>query len=497
MSINANQIVKVIPRVINAGASELEIVGLFLTENPLCPFPAAMSFSTASAVGAYFGLDSAEYAAAARYFVGYNNSFTKPKRLWFAKHVTEAMPGSYVGTGTVAKLTELKAITTGACTLIIDGNEVILSGLDFSAANTESAIAEIFTNSLDDKAVVTYDSNLKEFIIRTTSKLENSTIEVKVDGGASGVKVLEPMGLATGSSWAGSPALTPAVNMAKIVERTQNWVSFTTLKEVTKEVALQFAAWVSTMECEYLYCAYTTNKDDKNPAVTNNLPNELKNGGYEGVILTYGGIEYAGFVMSLGASIDWERTNGLVTYAFKSQDGLAATIDNDTDASNCNDMKVNFYGNYATRNDDFLFYYQGAMTDGSKFGFADAYVGQVWLRNVIQVACVNGLAQLGRVPYKEEGYTYIRAWIQDPVARALVNGVIDAGVKMSEAQKAQIISETGDTSAPDAIFLNGYYLQVTDPSAAVRAVRGTPVIGLWYTYGGSVHRMEIPTTVIQ
>ena len=80
MAIPASQIVSVNPRVIEAGGNDLVINGLFLTENSRIPLSSiAMTFPTADSVGAYFGLDSAEYAAARIYFQGYDNSFTKPR----------------------------------------------------------------------------------------------------------------------------------------------------------------------------------------------------------------------------------------------------------------------------------------------------------------------------------------------------------------------------------------------------------------------------------
>ena len=47
MSIKASQIVSVTPRVISAGANELEIAGMILTENPLAVFPGTMAFANA------------------------------------------------------------------------------------------------------------------------------------------------------------------------------------------------------------------------------------------------------------------------------------------------------------------------------------------------------------------------------------------------------------------------------------------------------------------
>lgn len=71
MTIPASQIVNVTPRVINAGGTDLEIVGLILTENPLTVYPGTQTYTTANAVGDYYGTDSPEYEAAVNYFLGF------------------------------------------------------------------------------------------------------------------------------------------------------------------------------------------------------------------------------------------------------------------------------------------------------------------------------------------------------------------------------------------------------------------------------------------
>ena len=109
---------------------------------------------------------------------------------------------------------------------------------------------------------------------------------------------------------------------------------------------------------------------------------------------------------------------------------------------------------------------------------------------------MNGLTSVGRVPYNERGYTLIRAWLQDPMNRAIKNGCIDTGVVLSESQKAQIINEAGSDITQD-LWLNGYFVQVSDAGAAVRVNRDSPNIGVWYTYAGSVNRLNIPVTMVE
>lgn len=492
MSISASQIVNVIPGVINAGGTALEITGLLLTKNTLCPFPTVLEFAGSDAVGEYFGELSAEYQAAQKYFLGYDGSTRKPRKLSFAKLVDEAISGFLIG-GSAGTLEEMKAITAGGFTINVDGSPKTVTALDLSEATTQSDIAQSIQTQLTG-TTVQYNSNLNAFIITSSQTGETSSISVAEDTAENAASILGLTSETGATVSAGSAALEPSANMNSVVSNSQSWVSFTTMEEQEDNVIEKLSAWVSGMNAEYLYCPYTTKENDTNPNAGSNLPKTLANDNYEGVLLTYGGLDYAVFAMSIGACINWDATNGLVTYAFKSQSGLNPSVDDNTTANNLLSMNVNYYGKWATRNDDFIYYYQGAMIGGN-FGFVDAYIGNLWLRNALQVSIMNGLAQVGRVPYNDEGYTTISAWCIDPINRALNNGTIDTGVTLSESQKAQLISEIG-SDVSDQINTDGYYLTVSDPGAQARVKRNTPIVGLWYTYGGSVHRLDVPVKVI-
>lgn len=494
MTIGANQIVSVPPRVINAGGTDLEITGLFLTTNPLCVYPGTLAYTSANAVGEYFGFESAEYGAAQKYFLGYDNSFAKPRRVHFARLVSQAIAGSLIG-GMAASVDELKKITAGGLSITVDGQEKTVTTLDLSSITTQSDAAVALQGQLTGTSVQ-YNSNLGAFVITSSTTGAASTVSVATDT-ESGQNLATLMGLTQDAGAvvsAGSDALQPAANMASITNITQNWVSFTTLDEQEDDVVLALAQWANDSNGEYLYVPYTTAAGDTNPNGSGTLPKQLAEMNPEGVALVYGTLEHAILILSIGACIDWNRNNALVTYAFKSQSGLEAYVTDDTTAANCVTLKMSFYGKWATRNDEFVQLYEGAMI-GGQFGFIDAYIGNLWLRNALQVSIMNGFNKTGRAPYNTPGYTTIRAWCQDPINRALRNGVIDTGVELNESQKAQLFNEIGKNVA-DQIFTDGYYLQVEDPGAQARVNRESPTMGIWYTYGGSVHRANVPVTAV-
>lgn len=490
MSIPASQIVSVTPRVISAGGNDLEISGLFITENALTAFPTVTAYTSAKDVATHYGSESEEYKAAVKYFLGYDNSFKKPKAVYFARAVKTAIAGAVIG-GAAASLATLKTITDGAFTITVDGTEKKVTGLNFRDVSTQSDIAETLETAIGGVDVV-YNATISGFVITSKTTGANSVVSFGDGETATALGISEEGGAVASE---GSDALTPRALMESITAHATNWVTFTTIYEADAEEALGFAQWSNDQTVDYLYCGWTTKTADTLPTNSKNLPNTLAELDLEGVCLTYGGLYYGILPMAIAGSIDWNRVNGLPTFKFKAQSGLAASVSDSTVANNLISEKVNYYGRYATRADDFVLYAEGRMLGGN-YDFIDTFIGMVWLKNKIQLALVNGLTMAGRVPYNDAGYTMIKAWFADPINAAKLNGVIQSGVSLSESQRAELINEIGADKSQQ-IYSDGYYLEVSDPSAQVRANRETPVIGLWYTYGGAVHKMDVPLTLVK
>ena len=132
MTIPASYIVAINPRLIPAGGTDLEFNGLILTDNAIIPQTAMlMEFTSKETVGAYFGETSPEYDVASVYFLGYNNSFAKPRKLMFGRRIASAV-GAYIrGARFTGTLADVKAVTSGALTITINGTEISISSVDF------------------------------------------------------------------------------------------------------------------------------------------------------------------------------------------------------------------------------------------------------------------------------------------------------------------------------------------------------------------------------
>jgi hypothetical protein len=284
--------------------------------------------------------------------------------------------------------------------------------------------------------------------------------------------------------------------MDAVKQVTTNWVTFTSGKVTTipTEVEqLEFAKWSSDQGVRHLYVLYEDNPNLIEQGNTDNIGRQIQDLDLSGVAGEYGEIEYAAFLMGVAASIDYNRPDGAITTAFKAQDGIAFNVTDEPTANQLTTNGFNYYGDWATANDQFKFHYPGQMY--GRYLWVDTYLNAIWLNNALQVSLMAGLSSVGRSPHNAKGYALVRAWLLDPILRAKSSGVIDDGIVLDESQKAEIAAQAGmDISSQ--LQTSGYFIQILDPGAVARKERKSPIINFWYTYGGSIQMLVVASRAI-
>ena len=498
MSINANYLVAITPRVISAGASDLETNGMLLTKSSMLPTGTpAMIFSSASAVSALFGAASPEAAFAQQYFSGLTNQQKAPSSLVIGRRIDEKVAAYIRGGKVVADLVAFKAVADGSIKITVDGAEKTASSVDLSEATSLSEVAEKVATALTG-VTGTYDSTTGSFTFTSETMGAVSTIGYASAGESgtdlSGMLKLKQTDGAVLSQ--GAEAMTEAENLDAIRAVTANFSQFTTLWEVTEvEEAEAYSAWAD-IDDDFCYVFWSSDVNMTSSLTQEStIANTLKSK-YNCTFMVYAtDVTTAAFVLAYPATIKWDATQGMKVIFGKSASGISPTVTDDTSAQALDSLGVSYVGQFATRNDEFQFANRGEVT-GSMYGFYDVLIGSIWLRSKLQTSIMNGFASVNRAPYNSRGYTMLKSWCQDPINAALNCGVIDTGINLSESQKSQILQETGDSEAAGNLQTKGYVLQVLAPEAAVRAERGSPVCALYYAYAGSIQKVELPVTTV-
>ena len=487
MSIPAKTIVAVNPGVVGTGGSPLALNGLILSKSLLIPAGTVPSFASASAVRDYFGAGTDEHSLASIYFLGFDNSTVKPGALYFAPFNAAdrsawLQSGSFVG----VTLTALQALT-GVLTVTVDGVAFTSSSINLATATSFSDAATKITAAFTGAGKPTCSWNAVNSTFSLTSPTAGtlSTMTLATGTLSAGLKMTSATGAILSQ---GSTLDTPATAMDAAVAKTQNWVDFMTVWEPLTTDKTAFAVWANAQGQRYAYVAWDTDAQAIVNGSTTCFGALAKSAEYNAVLSVYNTKELAAFVLGAVASIDFARANGRITAAFKSQSGFTPTVTDEQIAANLLANGYSFYGSYATANDGFTFFYDGAVS--GEWLWLDTFVNQVYLNSQFQLALLSLLTSVKSIPYNESGYSLIRAAMLDPINAALNFGSIRTGVSLSESQAAQVNQAAG-LDVTNQLEQQGYYLQILDPGAQVRGLRGTPVINFWYTDGGAVQKITV------
>lgn len=491
-SIPASEIVNIIPGVIGAGGTGLDLSGLILTDSLRAPTGAVLRFATAAAVADYFGATSAEATQAAIYFRSYRNATSVPAALLFAPYAAAARAAWLRGGTLGLTLTQLKALS-GNLTVTFGGSALTSSAINLTAATSFSNAATIIQSAFTTPPfTVTYDSTADAFLFTSTATGAAATI-VEASG-----TLAVPLKLTTATGAVlsqGAVASTPATAMAMVQDQTQNFASFSTIFKPTDADFVAFARWTNGKGNRFLYVGWT----DSAAAVTNNDTTSpaylVRAEELSGTASVWSNVpDKATFIMGYVASLDFNRTGGRTVAAFRSGVGLLADVTSQTVAANLTANGYSFYGTYATANDDFTWIYNGQVS--GDFRWIDSYVNQIWMNAQFQLSWMSLLGSVGQIPYNDEGYELLRAGLLSDIETAVSFGAIRAGVSLSDAQKAIIVGLVG-RDVSDVLFTDGWFLSIQDPGAAVRAARGSPICTFLYTDGQSVQKITLSSLMVQ
>ena len=362
----------------------------------------------------------------------------------------------------------------------------------------------------------TYIVNIGQTAASTTLTLESTDVDVSYDsvsgglvitsgitGGASSITyatgtLAAPLLLtsATGALLSqGVDAMQPGEFMDAVTDQTQNFASFFTLFDPDSgegnDNKMLFAEWNGDQNKRYLYSCWDT---DAAPTASSDAATSmgalLADQSIGGTAMLYDpdNTGLAAFLCGYAASLNFDATNGRQTGAFISQDGLTATVTDKTKAQNLISNGYNFYGAYATANDQFVFLYPGSVS--GDFLWIDSYVNQIWMNNQFQLDLLTLLTTVGNVPYNDAGNALIEESLAGTITQALNFGVIRTGITLSASQRVAINNAAGFTVS-DIVATRGWYLLIENASPATRQARETPTMYFWYTDGQSMHKLTL------
>jgi len=491
-TIPVSQIVTINPAVVGAGGNALSLNAVMLDQSAITPITSLLGFPGSDDVGLYYGSNSPQKALADNYFLGFDNSTKKPDTLFFGGYASTARAAFLRGQSLAGTtLAQVQSIT-GNLAVTIDGAAKTAASINLSAATSFTNAAALLTTalSLTGPSAVTWDATSSRFVITSGTTGATSTITQATGTAAA------PLGLSAGILSQGADVDTPDVAANRVKSLEQNFATLMTTFEPVIADKTAFAVWANAQNNRYAYIAWDSDvgyATPNNPATFGSIVDTLN---YEGTAVFYGGANIAAFMCGFAASIDWAAINGRATPAFKSQSGLATSVNTLALATSVLSNNASYYGLYQApgQGNVYSILYDGRM-NGSKFRWMDTYLNQIRLNAQLQLAIFVGLQANNSTPYNSQGDTFIRSWCADPITEALNNGSIRIGVPLSMSQKATIAAQAGfDISTQ--LETQGYYLQILPATAQVRQQRQSPPVKLWYMDGGAIQQITLASIAV-
>lgn len=490
-----SEVVNVIPGVLAANGSAVDLNGLILTQNSLAPYGSILNFSTAQGVQQYFGATSTEAAIANIYFAGFSNCTKLPKNIYFTKY-PETNIASWLMGGSLSNVTLGNLQTmTGTLSITVNGTIQNSGTINLSSATSFSNAASIIQNAFTSPGfTISYSSQSSSFIFTNNTTGATSTLTYAASGTLANELLLTN---ATGAILSeGANAANPASFMANILTINQNWATFMTTWESVIAEKEEFAQWSNSVQPRYLYVCQDSDANILNPSSTTTFGNYLQTNQLIGTCPIYGDYTHSAFVCGYAASLDFDRLNGRTTLCFRSQSGLTAWATNSTQYSAILANGYNSFGAWGSNNpaNNQNWFFPGSVS--GKWLWADTYLNQIWLNTNLQVAMIDLLTQIGSIPYNSAGYNLVYSACLDPINAAINFGAIRSGVQLSSAQASEIQFALG-VNVGTTITAQGFYLQIQPASAQTRQTRQSPSMTLYYQDGESIQQLTLASIAIQ
>lgn len=516
-AIPANQFVSSLPSVLDVSGNAPGMNGIFLDNSGDTSIPTGtvQGFANQPAVAAWYGPSSTQATFATNYFNGFNGASQIPSELFFFQYNTASVAG-YMRGGSLASVTlsQLQALS-GTITVLIDGVSHVSAAINLASATSFTNAAALIQTGLQTgtpttTATVTWDALRKGFVITSGTTGASSSVGYGSDSSLSPSLFFTA---ATGAVLsAGAIAQTPAGAMGQIVTQTQNFASFSTTTDPDSGAAggpqkLLFSAWCNGQAGAYAYVGYDT---DPTPSTENNdtscWAQLVSAAEYNGTIPIWApnataGAQKAAFIMGSIASINFGAPKGRVDFAYIGQSGLTPDVTNETTFDNLagdgETNKGNYYNCYcvtATKQQPFNFLQWGSMP--GSWEWIDSYINQLYFNALMQNDLLAYRTQVKWIPYTSAGYGGIRQALQGDINQMGDFGAWVSGTTLSSQQVAEVNALVGANIAT-TLQNQGWYLSIQTPSSSVMNARGSPIIYLLYTDGGSVHKLNINSVDVE
>lgn len=450
-----------------AAVAQRQLILRLITQNSLMPPGVVAQFSTADAVGAYFGSTSEEYARALKYFKFLSKSITSPRLLSFARWVSSAIAPMIVGDTAPKTVADFAGITAGTLTLTSGAVIIPITAIDTSAAATMVDVADavqtairVSTDPQLTTATVTWNSNTNQFVL-TGAVTSSGNLSCTPTGISTDLS--QKLGWATTGSVlvAGQPPDSPDQAVAKSASISNNFGSFcfcTPSSPMTNNDIKAVADWNAAQNNMYMYSVMTplANLSALFALVTGDAGTALN------VRSTTMPNDYVDQCpCEILAATDYTTPNAAQNYMFYQFADRNITVSDDATADTADTYRGNYIGVTQQAGQQLAFYQRGVLCGGSQDATdMNTYANEMWLKSAFTVQFFSLFLNMPEVPADTVGEAMLLGVMQPVIDQGKLNGTIAAGKDISPVQRQYITQVSNDPNAWRQVQTIGYWLDI-------------------------------------
>ncbi len=495
-AIPIDQIVSITPGVVSAGGVEGLLTAVVFSQDEALPFGALWTAYAASDVIDYFGAATNESEIGTNYFPGIVNGGQLPYNLVYTRYAASAGGASIYGATSDLTLQEMQDLS-GDISIYSNGVTFTAKAVSLAPATSLPDVATILQAAFKSPTFTfAYDDTRDRITVTSTTTGTDSNMADASGSLATSLGLTEAAGATLVPQ--GFEADTPDVAFARLIAATDNFATWTHAWAATLDDRLAFAAANSQQATDkYLYVGWDTDAAGATASNAASFGYQVKSTfAYEGTIPVYGTHVHAAGVMAWAAATDYDVTNGRTNLAGRQMSsGAAASVTTKALANALLTNYYTYYGFYKKGSNTWNIFYNGQVS--GKFLWSDTYLDQIWLNNNLQLSLFSAFVAYKSMPYNADGYMDIYAAGKTVIDAAVTNGVIRAGVTLTDSQVQQINSAAG-LDAASSISTRGWYFLVSDPASVgtARTARTSPQCTLWYADGGSIQQISVGSNAV-
>jgi hypothetical protein len=467
MSIPFSKYINIISGVVGAAAVGVrELIARLYTGNNLTPTGTVVEFTSATAVGNFYGTTSVEYLRALFYFGFTSKSITKAEKISFYFWAENATAPLIHGDKVPKSLGDFTPVADGAFSLTMGAETNVVSGLDFTLAGTLADVATIIQAGIQAAsgnvfwatATVTYNATRGSFDLvgGSTGNSAITTGDPMVGTDILNITGWVDTGLIStdGAIFsAGSDAKTVTDTMIESSDLSNNFGSFLFIPALTDIEIAEASVWNAAENVKYMFMLPGAIAD------AGDFFTDLKDNGGTGFTVSEVSTQYPEMLpMALFASTKYTRRNSTKNYMFQDGDNLDASVTDGTLSDSLDAVRANYIGETQQAGQKVNFYQRGSLYGSLEDPIAmNVYANEIWLKDFIGVELMNLLIALEKVSANKTGRGQVMTTVQVGVDAGLFNGVISVGKPLTNAQKSVIEQISGSSTTWHQVQNLGYW----------------------------------------